>query len=124
MSEHAVGYTHPGGGTIASPAGTTAEQARRRRAARSPGYRAEAARIAPYEDIARLVIDRRIKLAMTQAQLAALMDTSVSAVSRLESGQHRPNVETLRRLALAFGERLIVGFETAAGERDLVVVRG
>ena len=112
------------GGTTASPAGKTGEQARRRRAARSASYRDEAARIAPYEDIARLVIDRRVKLGLTQAQLAALMDTSVSAVSRLESGQHRPNVETLQRLALAFGERLILGFETATGERDLVVVHG
>ncbi|CAN5852203.1 hypothetical protein BH23CHL8_BH23CHL8_10620 [soil metagenome] len=50
------------------------------------------------------------------------MDTSVSAVSRLESGQHRPSVNTLQRLALAFGERLVVGFETGTGERDLVVV--
>ena len=105
-----------------TPVGSTAEQARTRRATRSAVYRAEAARIAPFEQLARLVIERRIKLRMSQEQLAERMQTSVSAISRLESGQHRPNVETLQRLATAFGEHLIVGFEREGGERELVSV--
>jgi transcriptional regulator with XRE-family HTH domain len=34
----------------------------------------------------------------------------VPTISRLESGQHRPNVETLQKLARAFDRQLVVGF--------------
>ena len=105
-----------------SPIGSTGGSARRRRAARSDEYRAEQERLAPYEAIARMVIARRIRYALTQGQLAERMGTSVSAISRLESGQHRPNVETLEKLGQAFGERFVLGFEDAAGQRELASV--
>lgn len=79
--------------------------------------------MAPYEALARMVIARRIRYDLTQDQLADRMGTSVSAISRLESGQHRPNLETLEKLGQAFGERLVLGFEDAAGERELASVR-
>jgi len=41
----------------------------------------------------------RIDAQLTRKELAAAMGTSPSAISRLESGRHQPNVETLR----AFG---------------------
>lgn len=68
------------------------------------------------------MIAHRIEEDLSQAQLAARLGTSVSAVSRLESGQHRPNVETLERLGRAFGKRLIIGFESQSGERELVSI--
>jgi ribosome-binding protein aMBF1 (putative translation factor) len=102
-----------------SPIGRTVEEASEARAARSAEYRAELERLAPYEAIARMVIARRIRYALTQEQLADRMGTSVSAISRLESGQHRPNVETLEKLGRAFGERFVFGFEDDAGEREL-----
>jgi transcriptional regulator with XRE-family HTH domain len=49
------------------------------------------------------------------------METSVPAVSRLESGQHRPNLATLEKLARAFRERLVVGLEDEAGTSELAV---
>lgn len=67
-----------------------------------------------------MVIARRIRYGLTQEALAQLMGTSVPAVSRLESGRHRPNVKTLERLGEAFGERLILGFEDNEGVRELV----
>lgn len=106
-----------------SPAGSTSRVGQRRRAARSAEYRAERERLAPYEALARMVIARRIRYDLTQEQLAHRMGTSVSAISRLESGQHRPNVETLEKLGEAFGERFIFGFEDQAGERELAAVR-
>ena len=106
----------------ASPVGSTSRAAQRRRAARSPDYRAEHERLRPYEALARMVIDRRIRHGLTQPQLAARMGTSVSAISRLESGQHRPNVHTLERLADAFGERFVLGFEDASGRHELTAV--
>lgn len=88
---------------------------------RNAEYRAEAVRLAPYEALARLIIARRIRYELTQEQLAKRMGTSVPAVSRLESGQHRPNLGTLEKVAQAFGERIVVGFEDEAGTSDLTV---
>ena len=105
-----------------SPIGSTSGAARHRRAARSAEYRAERERLAPYETLARMVIARRIRYRLTQDQLADRMGTSVSAISRLESGQHRPNVQTLEKLGQAFGERFVFGFEDQAGERELAAV--
>jgi len=105
-----------------SPIGSTTGVARRRRAATSVEYRAERERLGPYEALARMVIARRIRYRLTQHELAERMGTSISAISRLESGQHRPNVETLEKLGRAFGERFVFGFEDPVGERELATV--
>lgn len=105
-----------------SPIGTDITSARRRRGQRSAAYRAEQHRLAPFEQVARMVIGRRIELNITQEELAGRMGTSASAISRIESGQHVTSVRTLERLAQALEARLVVGFETEAGERDLVTV--
>jgi transcriptional regulator with XRE-family HTH domain len=68
----------------------------------------------PYEGVARFVIQRRAELGLTQEQLAERMGTSHSAISRIESGQHRTSVATLERLAEALDARLVIGFETAS----------
>jgi ribosome-binding protein aMBF1 (putative translation factor) len=99
-----------------SPVGTPASEARRRRA-RSPEYRAAQARLAPYEAIARFVIQRRTELGLTQEQLAGRMGTSHSAISRIESGQHRTSVATLQRLAEALEVRFVMGFESGPPDR-------
>jgi len=105
-----------------SPLGASSSAVRRRRAAQSPEYRAEQERLAPYEALARMVFARRIRYGLTQEQLADRMGTSESAISRLESGQHRPSVETLEKLGQAFGERIVLGFEDPAGARELATV--
>jgi ribosome-binding protein aMBF1 (putative translation factor) len=107
-----------------SAVGTPATEARRRRARRSAEYRAAQQDLAPYEAIARFVIQRRAELGLTQEQLADRMGTSHSAISRIESGQHRTSVATLQRLAEAIEVRFVMGFETgpdARPVRDLVV---
>ena len=105
--------------TNASPVGNTQEQSRRRRAERTAAYRAEQARLAPYEALARMVIARRIRYGLTQRELAERVGTSVSAISRVENGAHRPSLETLERLARAFGERLVLGFEDHESRGDV-----
>ncbi len=105
-----------------NPAGGDALAARRRRAERSVEYRDEAARLAPFEQVARMVIGRRIELGISQEQLAARMETSASTISRIESGQHVTSFTTLERLAAALEVKLLVGFETEAGDRELVSV--
>lgn len=104
------------------PVGRSAAEARRRRR-RDPEYRAVQERLAPYEGIARLVIMRRAELGLTQLQLAERIGTSHSAISRIESGQHRTSVATLERLAQALEARFVMGFESGSSEapvRELV----
>ncbi len=111
--------------TTVSPVGATASEAAARRALRSPEYRAERERLREFEDIARLVISLRGKRGLTQQQLAGLVGTRHSAISRVESGQHKTSVETLRRIAQALDARLVVGFESGPvekPERDLVTI--
>jgi ribosome-binding protein aMBF1 (putative translation factor) len=108
-----------------SPIGTPAAEAAGRRRRRDPEYRAAQARLAPYEGIARFVIMRRTELGLTQEQLADRMGTSHSAISRIESGQHRTSVATLERLAQALEVRFVMGFETGpvdAPVRELVTL--
>ena len=106
---------------VVSPLGSDHRVARRRRMA-EPEYAAAAAALRPLEGLARLVIEYRIKNDLTQEQLAQRMETSAPAISRLESGQHRPSVETLEKLGHAFGERIVLGFEDSTGSRELAAV--
>src|SRR3954470_10028754 len=108
-----------------SPIGTPATEAATRRQRQNPAYRAAHERLAPYEGIARMVITRRAELGLTQQQLAERMGSSHSAISRIESGQHRPSVATLERLARALDLRFLVGFESGPADaptRELVTL--
>jgi len=102
-----------------SSVGTPAADGQRRRARRSPDFRAAQDRLAPYERIARFVIQRRAELGLTQEQLAERMGTSHSAISRIESGQHQTSVATLQRLAEALGVRFVMGFESGPPDRPV-----
>jgi transcriptional regulator with XRE-family HTH domain len=102
---------------VKGPIGTSTAEARRRRAARSPAYRAEQRRLQQFEELARLVIKHRAELGLSQQDLASRMGTSHSAISRLESGRHQTSVATLQRVADALGLRLVLGFESGPERR-------
>jgi ribosome-binding protein aMBF1 (putative translation factor) len=90
-----------------------------------PEIRSEHDRLAPFEALARLVIMRRATLGLSQAQLAERMNTTASAISRIESGAHATNARTLMRLAEALQARAILGFDygpTEKPQRELVVL--
>lgn len=109
--------------TVTSPVGSSVVEAAGRRAQRGAPYREARARLAPYEQLARIVIRRRMELDLTQEQLAKRMGTSHSAISRIESGQHGTSVKTLQRLATALEMRFVMGFEhgpVEEPERELV----
>jgi len=92
---------------------------------KDPEFKAEYERLAPYEELARIVIMRRAALGLTQAELAARMGTTASAISRIESGQHATSPQTVKKLADAFGARAVLGFEFGSAkhpERELVVL--
>ena len=64
----------------------------------------------PYERIARAIIQLRMELDLSQEELARRVGTSPPAIARLESGQHRPSVDTLRRVAKALDQTLVIDF--------------
>jgi ribosome-binding protein aMBF1 (putative translation factor) len=108
-----------------SPIGSSAGESTQRRARSSATYRREQRRLAPYEEIARLVIRHRLDQGLTQQELAERMETSHSAISRIESGRHKTSAQTLQRLADALGLRFVMGFESGPKEspvRELVSV--
>lgn len=100
-----------------SPIGSNAAEASDRRASRSEEYRDERERLRSYREVARLVILMRTRAGISQEELARRVGTSKSAIARLETGRHQPTVETLRRVAEAFGTRLVIEFEDAPSER-------
>ncbi len=73
------------------------------REARDPAFALAGEVAAPGIAVANAVTLARAQSNMTQAELAAMIGTTDSAVSRLESGRHVPNLETLRKLSDALG---------------------
>jgi len=86
---------------------------------RDPEYAAIEAELAPMEALARILIAYRIEQGLTQEALAQRVGTSKTAICRLESGQHKPSVETLVKIGRALGQKLVIGFEDASGRRDV-----
>lgn len=62
----------------------------------------------------RAILLARAEAGLTQAEVAARMGTTASAVSRLEaslaSENHSPSLATLRKYAVACGKRLVISF--------------
>lgn len=92
-----------------SPIGSSHEEGVARRA-QDPEYRASRARYQVAETCARELIRYRMQHGMTQAQLACFLGMPAPAVSRLERGDHVPNIATLQRVAHAFGKLLDISF--------------
>lgn len=91
---------------LVSPLGQDAKQAAARRRGCDPKYAELEKKHEVALAIADLVILHRTRTELTQEELASRMGTSVSAISRLESGFHVPSIDTLRKLAGALGGRV------------------
>ena len=89
---------------------------------RDPAYAAAEAELAPMEALARLLIAYRVEQGLTQMALAKRVGTSETAICRLDSGQHKPSVETLVKVGRALGQKLVIGFEDASGRRDVATI--
>ncbi len=59
-------------------------------------------------EIAREILRLRLLRGWTQAELADALDTKQSAVSRMESGSHRPSLGTLNKISEVLEARLEV----------------
>ncbi len=97
--------------TKKSPIGATAVESSTRRSRNSAAYRAELARLQPFEEIAREVIRLRMDAGLTQEEFAKKLGTTKSAISRLESGHHAPSVKTLGNIATTFHKTLRISFQ-------------
>ncbi|MFZ4790020.1 MAG: helix-turn-helix domain-containing protein [Candidatus Competibacteraceae bacterium] len=71
----------------------------------NPEVQAEYERLRPEFELAKTIITARAAQGLTQAELAARMETSQSYIARLESGRVLPSMKTWLRLAAATGTR-------------------
>jgi ribosome-binding protein aMBF1 (putative translation factor) len=78
---------------------------------KDPEYRREYEALEEEFALASAIIEARSRAGLTQEELAARMETSQSAIARLESGRMIPSGRTLKRFAKATGTRLRISFE-------------
>lgn len=79
-----------------------------------PGYAKAYADLEPEFALASAMIAARANAGLTQEQLAERMDTTRTAIARLEGGRQMPSTRTLERFAAATGHRLRISFERVA----------
>ena len=80
---------------------------------RDPEYREAYEKLAPEFELAKALIEARLKAGLTQEQLARRMKTTQSVIARLEGGRTNPSTKTLGKLAQATGTHLRITFETS-----------
>jgi transcriptional regulator with XRE-family HTH domain len=76
-----------------------------------PEYRREYEALEEEFALASAMIEARKRAGLTQEELAKEMETSQSAIARMESGRTLPSGSTLKRFARATGTRLRITFE-------------
>jgi DNA-binding XRE family transcriptional regulator len=114
-----------------SPIGQPTQRATATRAGRSRAYRnardeyAQIRELRKSNPIAAHLRERRFELGLTQEQVADAAGTSHTAISRLESGTHMPQLTTLHRIAAVLDEELLLCFqrvEDGEVEREFAAV--
>ena len=73
-----------------------------------PEFRAEYEKLRPQYEFRRAVIGARLEAGLTQKQLAEGMNTTQSAIARLEAGTRAPNLDTLLKLVEVLGVDLSI----------------
>ncbi|MEK7164263.1 MAG: helix-turn-helix transcriptional regulator [Patescibacteria group bacterium] len=78
---------------------------------KDPEFVKELAKLEPEYQLARSLINARIKKNLTQTQIAKKAKTDQATISRLESGVSKPSISLLQKVAAALGARLSIRFE-------------
>lgn len=78
---------------------------------KDPDYRREYEAVKDEFSIATALIEARARAGLTQAELAQRMNTSQSAIARMEGGRALPSGRTLERFARATDSKLRIAFE-------------
>ena len=89
----------------------------KRRLLKDPETRREYDALEAEYQLARSIIGRRIAKRMTQAQLATKAGTKQPVISRLESGNSKPSLALLQRVAEALDSRVIITLEETPKQR-------
>ena len=69
-------------------------------------FREEYDRLKPRYEVISQIIEARKENNMTQAELASLLGTQKSNISRLESGNYNPSLDFLVRIAHCLGKNI------------------
>jgi DNA-binding XRE family transcriptional regulator len=77
----------------------------------NPNLQKEYAELAPIYEIQNQVIALRKTRGLSQKQLAELIGTKQSAISRLESGTYNPSIQLLYKIANAFDKEMHIEFK-------------
>lgn len=88
-----------------------------REIADDPAYREAYEALEEEFALVNALIRARTQAHLSQAEVAARMGTTESAVSRLESGRVKPSTRTLERYAAATGHRLRISLEPKSPRR-------
>ena len=64
--------------------------------------------LTPVYDVARQVITLRNSRKLSQAELAEMVGTKQSSISRLENATHEPSLSTLEKICSALNARLVI----------------
>ncbi len=78
---------------------------------KDPDFRAEVKRLEPEHQLARSLIGARIKRKLTQAQTAKRAKTDQATISRLETGDSKPSLSLLNKVAKALDAQLMITFK-------------
>ena|SRR3990170_7969001 len=78
---------------------------------KDPEYSRAYEELEPEFQIARALIDARVKKKMTQAEIAKKAGTKQPVISRLEGAQGSPSLSLIKRIAKALNARLILRLE-------------
>ncbi|HUX40385.1 MAG TPA: helix-turn-helix transcriptional regulator [Rectinemataceae bacterium] len=82
----------------------------RKRSAKSPTFAAQVESELAELRVGLIVKELRQKNNLTQEELAKRIKTTKSAISRLENSTGGARLETLEKVALAFGKELVIEF--------------
>jgi transcriptional regulator with XRE-family HTH domain len=87
-----------------------------------PEFREEYEALEPEYRLASAMIRLRLAKGLTQAQLAALLNTKQESIARMESGSSLPSLSTVRRVADALDAELEINLrpKQKSGKDNLV----
>jgi len=89
----------------------------KRKLMKNPEFRREWEASEPEYQLARELIIRRMQKGLSQSQLANKIGTKQPVISRLESGNARPSLTLLDRVAEALDARVVVRLEPITKRR-------
>ena len=76
-----------------------------------PEFVTEYEALSPEYELAKSILTLRLSKGLTQKELAEKMQTTQSVISRLESGNAKPSLATLERLAKVLDARVVAHLE-------------